>query len=201
MFGGSVTWMRTPDRDVELVGAHLEIVSWHGRFGIAGEGSLWQGLVDGGPRAVAAGGSARLQIADWLTPSLLEPRDVEIGLELHAVAERLWWSANDTADRWGLGLAIRMRGGGDENESPLLAESRLYVRVLKTRGNAPSGTTGAIAHATTDPTMEHAPTEGYAVIICLGAAFGTGKPRYVERFRLRHTFDWGRPELSPKYVR
>ncbi|MBX3162416.1 MAG: hypothetical protein KF773_41005 [Deltaproteobacteria bacterium] len=197
MFGGSLTYMSAADRDAELVGAQLELASWHGRLGIAAEGSAWQGISEGGPRAVTAGGSLRLQLLDWLVPSLLEPRGVELAVELHGVVERVWWSADDTADRYGFGIAVRMRGGGDENDSPLLAESRVYVRVMRTRDEPPRN----LAHAAAMPVDPTAGRGGVAVILGLGAAFGAGKPRYIERFRLRHSFDWGRPELSPRTVR
>jgi hypothetical protein len=113
---------------------------------------------------------------------LLEPRDVELGLELHGVLERAWWDG-DLPDgspvRRGLGLALRLRGGSDDF-SLLLAESRLFIRVLSAHPPARD----AVGVARTMEPASGGPRE-LTILIGLGAAFGAGEPRYLDRFRLR----------------
>jgi len=106
------------------------------------------------------------------------------------IAERAWWSRDDQRDGYGVGAAIRMRGGSDWELSSLLAESRLFVRVMRARGagiDAIARTGARAGEATAEPGMD-----AITVTIGLGAAFGAGTPRYLERFRL-HPFDLARP--------
>jgi hypothetical protein len=114
-------------------------------------------------------------------PSLLEPSDVELGIELHAVVERLWWDNAATPDstRYGGGVAFRLRGGGDYDLSPLIAESRLFVRFMSTRWDPG----GSIAR-TTGP-AEDRETRELMVLVGIGASFGAGEPGYLQRFRMR----------------
>jgi hypothetical protein len=192
MIGGALTYAEASDRNVGLVGGQLELAWWPeisglgGLFGLAVEAAARRGIDDDRDRSLAVAGSARVLVASWMCPSLLEPRDVEMGIELHAIAERTWWSREDSRDAFGLGVALRMRGGSDWMFSSLLAESRLFVRVMKSRD-----------HDATLLAREAAPAAGMSdrggttVIVGLGAAFGLGKPRYLERFRLRD-LDWAR---------
>src|SRR5262249_18471603 len=116
---------RTPTEHADLAGVALDLAWWHGRFGLAAEGSgRWS--VDGdNARALVAGASARFQLFERILPSLMEPRDVELAFELQAIAEHTWW--NDTVSQveptaYGVGLAARLRGTGDPDGSALLAE-------------------------------------------------------------------------------
>jgi len=184
MFGGALTLTDAPDRKAELVGGEVELAWWSGRLGLAAEAAMCRGIEGEKARNLAVAGSARVLVADWLWPSLFEPRDVEVGVELQVIAGRTWWSRDDSSDALGLGVAIRVRGGSDWEFSQLLAESRLFVRVMKSRDEASDG----IAR-TAETMIEQPERRGMTVMIGLGAAFGAGKPRYLERFRPRPT-DW-----------
>jgi len=178
MFGAAVTYTDASDRKVELVGGALELVWWWRSFGVGIEAAARRGVVDDDARNLSAAGSARVLIADWLAPSLIDPSDVELGVELQAIAERTWWGRDDASSALGLGAAVRMRGGSDWVFSRLLAESRLFVRVMQPR----DGANDSVARAAmpTEPAERRALT----VIVGLGAAFGVGERRYLERFRL-----------------
>lgn len=180
MFGGALTYTDAPDREAELLGGELELAWWFGRFGLAVEASARREVAEDSVRNLAVAGSARVLVADWLWPSLFEPRDVEAGIELHAIAERTWWSRDDRSDAFGFGVAIRMRGGSDWEFSQLLAESRLFVRVMKSRDELPAVIVGA-----SGTMIEQPEQHGLTVMVGLGAAFGAGKSGYLERFRLR----------------
>lgn len=187
MFGGALTYGDAPDGRTALVGGELELAWWWGRLGLAAETAARRAIDDDSARSLAVAGSARVLLADWMWPSLLEPRDVEVGVELQLIAERTWWSRDDRSDAYGVGAAIRMRGGSDWEFSSLLAESRLFVRVMRARG------AGASTVARVADVMTEAPGPGaVTVTIGLGAAFGAGTPRYLERFRLR-PLDVSRP--------
>jgi hypothetical protein len=183
MIGGALTYTGAADRDTELVGGELELAWWSGRFGLAIEGSARRAIEDDA-RNLAVAGSARVLIADWLWPSLFEPRDVEGGLELQAIAERSWWSRDNSSDAFGFGAAVRMRGGSDWEFSSLIAESRVFVRVMKSRDD----TLGVVARSAA-PTTGDVGRGGVTVLVGLGVAFGVGEARYLERFRPRA--DWG----------
>lgn len=175
MFGGALTYTSVEDR-TELVGGQLELAWWARWVALAVEGAAQREVADEQARTLAVAGSARLLVATWLWPSLFEPRDVELGLELHAIAERTWRSRDDRSDALGFGVAVRMRGGSDWEMSSLLAESRLFVRVMQPREDD-----AAMVDAASALTTER----GLIVTVGLGAAFGAGTPRYIQRFRLR----------------
>lgn len=190
MFGGAVVGALGPDPRAAIVGVELEAAWWHGRFGLGLEGSMrWD--IDGGDggdgaRAMVLGASARVRVLERLFRSLLEPRDVELGLELHGIIERTWWGGALSEERpigRGLGLAVRLRGGADE-DSTLLAESRLFVRVL----SAHRTVAGAVARTTMSPAPAHDERRELTILVGIGAAFGAGELRYLDRFRL-HPFD------------
>jgi hypothetical protein len=178
MFGAAVTHTTAPDRAAELVGGALELAWWSGQLGLALEAAANRGIEDDSARNLAVGGSARVLVASWLWPSLFDDRDVEMGVELQAIAARTWWTRDASSDAVGLGVAIRMRGGSDWQFSSLLVESRLFVRVMTSRDAVPE----AIARATR-PMAEPPPRPGLTVLVGLGAAFGAGTPSYLERFR------------------
>jgi hypothetical protein len=181
MFGGSVIGSRTPEQP-ELAGVQLELAWWRGRIGVAIEGSQQWGLERDPTTVTTAGASARLLVYRGFMPSLLEPRDVELGIEVHGVVERAWWqdAANEAAPiRYGGGVAIRLRGGGDDVSTNLLAESRLFVRVLTSRHDR----TELATREMTSPVAPRAQELG--VVIGLGASWGGGHRRYVDRFRPR----------------
>jgi len=186
MFGAALTYTDAPDRKVALGGGEVELALWSGRLGLAVEAAARRGITGDSVRNLALAASARVLVADWLWPALFEPRDVEVGLELHAIAERTWWSRDDSADALGLGVAIRVRGGSDWEFSQLLAESRLFVHVMKSRDEA----SDVIARAS-GPMTEQPERHGITVIVGLGAAFGAGQPNYLERFRTK-ALDWPR---------
>jgi hypothetical protein len=174
----------TPEQEVVLAGVALDAAWWYGRLGLAAEGSArWS--VDGDrSRELVAGASARLRVLEGLSPSLMDPRDVEVGCELQAIVERAWWNTPVTTDpvAYGGGIAIRIRGhgGGDPDMSTLLAESRFFLRVMASR-TAVDTTTARTTMPTT--TSERALT----VVLGVGASWGGGTPSYASRFRL-HPF-------------
>ena len=183
MFGGGVVATHASERDI--AGLTCELVLWHGPIGIAAEGSR-QWCVDGGQPAVASlGASVRLLAFHHVVPSLLDSREVvDLGIELQGIVERSWW--DDAApDRdpvsYGLGIAVRLRGANDDDRTNLLAESRLFVRVLRSRSSE-------MMVAARDTTPD-ATSEGVAVVIGLGALFGGGQSAYVERLRRRTALD------------
>lgn len=182
-FGGALTFSEAPDRRTELVGGELELAWWAGRFGLAVSAAARRGIEDDTVRTLAVAGGVRVLAASWMWPALFDPSDVEMGLELHVIAERTWWSRDDSADALGVGVAIRMRGGSDWVFSRLIAESRLFVRVMQSRDAGSSIVARAVG-----PIAERSGPRGVAAIVGLGAAFGAGEPRYLERFRPR-TFD------------
>lgn len=190
MIGGSLIAASERDHG-DLAGIGLEATFWWGRIGLAAEGAE-RAEVETGARTSTLGASLRLLVLDQLWPSLLDPCDVEAGLELHGVIERAWSDAVDSgADpsvRYGVGIAARLRGGGDYDET-LLAESRLFVRVLWPRAT----TTQAIARG--EAPMQ---SSGVMVILGLGAAWGGGDRHYSDRFRLRTTevVDWGQVRIE-----
>jgi hypothetical protein len=186
LFGVALTYSDVPDHRAALVGGEVELAWWSGRLGLAVEAAA-RHAVDDSAGNVAVAGSARVLVADWLWSSLVEPRDVEMGVELQLIGERMWWSGDDRADAYGLGAAIRMRGGSDWEFSSLLAESRLFVRVMRSGGEPPG-----IAARTADAVVEQPGRGTVTVMVGLGAAFGTGDPRYLDRFRLR-AFEAPRP--------
>jgi hypothetical protein len=179
MFGAALTYSEPPDHRAALVGGAVDLTWWFGRLGLAVEAAA-RHAVDDSAGNVAVAGSARVLVADWLWTSMVEPRDVEMGVELQLIAEHLWWSRDASTDAYGLGAAIRMRGGSDWEFSSLLAESRLFVRVMRSPGEPFS-----VAARATDAITEQPGRGTVTVMVGLGAAFGTGDPRYLDRFRRR----------------
>lgn len=168
-----------PDQTLDLAGIGGEVAWWHGAFGLAVEGSSRWSIATDGTRAFVAGGSARLRLFDRMVRSLIEPRDCELAFELHAIVEHTWW--NDRApmadpNAYGLGVAMRLRGGGDAPGSTLLAESRFFLRVTTSRWSGLDG----VARTT----MPSSPTDrAYSVVFGIGASWGSGSPAYVQKFK------------------
>jgi len=178
--GGDATL--APSQEQPLAGVGVDVAFWHGRFGLGGEASERWALELDGARATVVGASVRLRIYDALVPSLLDPRDCELGVELHAIVERAWWNGSAQVDpnAYGFGIAMRLRGGGDADNSVELAESRVFLRVMTSRW----GALDAIARST-DPVAPAG--RAYTVLLGIGASFGAGDPAYVHQFRL-HPF-------------
>lgn len=183
MFGGSIVATHGDETDVAGVGA--EVVLWYSRIGIAAEATRqWSVDAAEGPQVGAISGSLRLLAFDHVVPSLLDSREVvDLGIELHGIVERAWWDdLTKHRDSYGAGLALRLRGASDDDRSNLLAESRLFVRVMKLRSD------DAMDLAARD-TSPSSMSSGVAVIIGLGALFGGGQPAYVDRLRRRNALD------------
>ena len=182
MFGGAIVASHGDETDVAGVGA--ELAFWYSRLGIAVEASRQWSVDPEGPKVSVASGSLRILAFDHIVPSLLDSREVvDLGIELHGIVERAWWDElSPHRDSYGVGLAIRLRGANDDDRSNLLAESRLFVRVMKARGDDAM----ELAVRGTSPSSM---TRGVGVIIGLGALFGGGQPAYVQRLRRRNTLD------------
>ncbi|HEU0037522.1 MAG TPA: hypothetical protein VFQ53_43220 [Kofleriaceae bacterium] len=181
MIGGALVATHAEEHDDDIGGVELEATWWWHRLGVALEGSRRWDLATGDVATSTVGASARVLVYDCLVPSLFEPRDVELGIELHGIVERAWWgdrSGDQQANHYGFGVAIRLRGGGDAWFSTLLAESRLFVRVLAARADAPDMTLAR----TTMPAMLDGER---SVIVGLGAAWGVGHAAYADKFRYR----------------
>jgi len=177
--GGGVVAAREPDA-LALVGVEVEAALWWGRIGIAAEGSRRWDFEGGEPLSTTLGGSARLLVFDRMVSSLFEPRDIEVAFELHGIVEHAWWDHADAANSYGAGLCLRLRGGSDAEFSTMIAESRLFVRVLTSR----SATADVAARASEPMTRQR----DLSVVIGIGAAWGGGERKYVDRFRL-HPLD------------
>jgi hypothetical protein len=179
MIGGAVVGAAA--NEDAFAGAQLEAAWWHWRLGFAAEGSMMWSGDDAARRVTVLGLSTRLLVFDTLVQSLLEPRDVELGLELQGIVERAWWTSDGPQvdpTRYGVGVALRLRGGGEYDLSSLLAESRVFVRVMTSRPLE----TDAIARTVMPPRERD--TAQLTVMIGLGAAWGSGDPDYLERFRM-----------------
>jgi len=175
MFGGGVIAARGGD-EVGAVGVGLEATYWWHRIGIAAEGSRRWEVESGAPQSITVAGSLRLLLADQLLGSFIEPRDLELGLEIHGVVEKAWFDDAGTAVNYGGGIALRLRGGGDAFDSTLLAETRLFVRVMAPRDR------DEVSMRTTDQPMTREPM---MIVVGLGATWGSAERKYADRFRSR----------------
>jgi hypothetical protein len=183
LIGASVLWSPSDQDPAGMVGIALEAAWWHGPLGVAVEGSGRAHIAGSDqPRAATLGASIRLRVLDWMTPSLMEPRDAEVGIELQGIVERFWWEGGgaDEPDL-GVGLAVRVRGGADDG-SLRIAESRFFLRVMA----MPTPVDAAIARSTTTPAAE---PRQLTVLLGIGAAFGAGEKPYMNRFRW-HAPEW-----------
>jgi hypothetical protein len=186
MIGGAFLGGESAHSATGEIGVELEAAWWLGRVGFALEGSVRE---TAGGAGKVVGASARVRILEGLLPSLLEPRDVELGLELQAIAERSWWDDSDqTFDpvSYGLGIALRLRGGGDEESSNLLAESRFFIRVMSPASSTRVG--NVLARMTGPIEIQQSQPEA-VVLVGIGASWGSGERSYVRRFQTR-PFEW-----------
>jgi hypothetical protein len=167
----------------DLAGATFDLAWWRGRLGVAGEASATWQVQGGSARAFVLGGSIRLRVLERMMPSLMEPRDVELGLELQGIVERAWWDTGVGVDpvARGLGIALRFRGDVDPPGSGVVAESRFFLRVLSSQWSA----LGAVPRGTAP--VAHDGGSALTVLIGIGASFGACSPSYMERFRM-HPF-------------
>jgi hypothetical protein len=176
IIGGAIVGAGT--HEDALGGVQADATWWAWRLGVSAEGAmLWRADATA-KRAAVLGVSARLLAFDTLVESLLEPRNVELGVELHGIVER--WIDDDSTTRYGVGLALRLRGGSDYDMSNLLAESRFFVRVMTTPAIGQSPIVGRMI---TPPTTTR-DSGSLTIMVGVGAAFGTGDPDYLQRFRM-----------------
>jgi hypothetical protein len=174
MIGGGVLAARADEGG--QVGVGLEATYWWHRIGIAVEGSRRWEVESGDPASTTLTGGLRLLIADQLLGSIIEPRDLELGLEIHGVVEKSWFDVGGDAVSYGGGAALRLRGGGDAFDSTLLAETRLFVRVMAPRErNLSERVVGELM-------TERTPL---SIVVGLGAVWGSGERRYADKFRSR----------------
>ena len=113
-------------------------------------------------------------------PSLLEPSDVEMGIELQAIVQRTLWNGELTGHeptQQGIGLALRLRGSTDEDMPRLITESRFFVRVMSWQAQD-------VELARAMQPIVPADRE-VMVLIGIGAAFGGGDPTYLRQFASR----------------
>jgi len=178
MIGGGVIAANADD--TAILGVQLEAAAWWGRFGLAAEGSRRWDADGGAPFSTTLGMSARVLLFDHMVGSLFEPRDCELGIELQAIAERSWRPDDKALNDVGAGLALRLRGSGDAEMSTLLAESRIFVRVMTIRN------VDEISARMEPPIASH--KRDASVMFGLSAVWGSGKPHYMDRFRM-HPLD------------
>jgi hypothetical protein len=193
MFGGSVVAAHDDHADVTGVGA--ELVYWSGGLGIAAEGARRWSIDGDGPPVGSFAASLRMLAFDHIVPSLLDARDqVSLGIELQLVGERAWWDElSHHRDSYGFGVAVRVRGAGDDDGDSLLAESRLFVRVMKAHDNAMDVIAREVSPSRADSAV--------SVVVGLGVLFGGGRLGYVYQLRRRSQLDaesiLGRPGSIP----
>lgn len=183
MIGGAVVWMPSIEAPSGIGGFELEAAWWRGFLGVAIEGSARSDFT-AERHAFGLGGSLRVLLLQGLQRSLLEARDVEVGLELQGIVERLWWQqAAPDVDPfgYGIGFALRVRGGSDDG-STRIAESRFFVRFLA----GPSTREQVIAR-TTMATVDE--PRDFKLLVGIGASWGAADRRYLERFRWQQP-DW-----------
>ena len=191
IIGAAVMGGPTTQDHMGVIGVGVEGAWWFGRVGLAAEASGRWGVDGQGSRAAVLGASLRLRLLDALTPSLLEPSDVELGIELHGIIERTWWGGLDSDVEpvsHGLGLALRLRGSGDEDSSRLIAESRFFLRVMAARPISDDGVLARTMTPTPTPRPDEPPE--VTILVGVGASFGSGDRGYLERFRRRAPFEW-----------
>lgn len=185
MFGVALTAAQANRIDAPLMaGAALEGAWWYGRFGFGVEAGMRWDIDRPDDRETTLGGSVRVRVADWLMHSLFERRDVELGIELHAIVEQTWWSGpQPDVDpmSYGGGVAIRLRGTSDYDMSALIAESRFFVRVMTSPRTA-----SAIVDRASSVGDD---TRAFTVVLGIGGSFGAGDPEYLAKFRTHIGFD------------
>lgn len=185
MFGVTLSAAGT-SQQVPMIGGGLEVAWWYGRVGIAGEGAMHWNSEDGVDRTTTLGANLRIRLLDQMLDSLFERRDVELGVELHGIVERTWWNDGRSAlhpNAYGVGLAFRLRGGSDWDMSALIAESRLFFRVM----TAPVMASDVVARSS-EPGAPIDNGRALTFLIGIGGSFGAGEPDYLVRFRSHSPF-------------
>jgi hypothetical protein len=184
MVGGAVVWMPSVESPSGIGGFEIEAAWWRGWLGFAIEGSTRSDFAEE-RHAFGLGGSLRVLLAQGLQRSLLEARDVEVGLELQGIVERLWWQ-RVTPDvdplGYGFGIALRVRGGSDDG-STRIAESRFFVRFM----TGPATKEQVIARSTMTHVEE---PRDFKLLVGIGASWGAADRRYLDRFRWQQQPDW-----------
>lgn len=185
MVGGAVVWMPSVEAPSGIGGLELEAAWWRGWLGIAVEGSARSDFASE-QNALGLGGSLRVLLLHGMHRSLLEARDVEVGLEAQGIVERVWWqqlTSEVEPFAYGVGLALRVRGGADDG-SNRIAESRFFIRFM----SGPTTRELVIARSTMTEVPAIDEPRDLKLLVGIGASFGGGERSYVERFRWRQ--DW-----------
>ncbi|HEU4611883.1 MAG TPA: hypothetical protein VFS15_07390 [Kofleriaceae bacterium] len=181
MLGASVIAGTSTQSSENTAGLEIEAAYWVHWLGAAVELSGRAPVTDDSSRTLVIGGSLRLRVAQQIVPSLFEPSDVELAVELQGIVERTWWDGELTSDepaRRGLGLALRFRGSTEDDVPRLIAESRFFVRVLTWQADDER----YVARTTMPPRTG---TQEWIVQVGIGAAFGGGDRAYLGQFQRR----------------
>jgi hypothetical protein len=177
MLGGSLLAGASTHPSDSMGGVALETAAWWRWVGVAVEASAR--IEQDTARTVVLGGSLRVRVMERLVPSLFEPSDVELAVELQGIVERTVWDgalAEREPYRQGVGVALRFRGSTEDYAPRLIAESRFFMRVMWWQDVED----GVIARTTMPPASRE-----LMVLFGVGAAFGGGEPRYLSQFRRR----------------
>jgi hypothetical protein len=180
MLGGSLLAGASTEPSESMAGVALETAVWWHWVGLAVEASARAPVEQDAARSIVVGGSARLRVVQMLVPSLFEPSDVELAVELQGIVERTVWDGALTENepyRRGIGIALRFRGSTEDYAPRLIAESRFFLRVMSWR----EPDAGMLARTT----MPMTTTGEVMVLLGVGAAFGGGDPTYLRQFRRR----------------
>jgi hypothetical protein len=181
MLGGSLLAGASTQPSESMAGVALETAVWWHWVGAAIEASARAPVEQDAARSIVVGGSARLRVVQMLVPSLFEPSDVELAVELQGIVERTVWDgalSEHEPYRRGIGIALRFRGSTEDYAPRLIAESRFFLRVMSWQ----QPDAGMLARTTTMPTPT---TSEVMVVLGVGAAFGGGDPTYLRQFRRR----------------
>lgn len=184
MFGAGVVAGSSTTDDSRMFGIGLDAAWWWGWLGIALEASGRSSAEGDDTETLVLGGSLRLRVLQALVPSLLEPSDVELGIELQGILERTWWERTVTdvgPIQQGVGVALRLRGSTDDDMPRLITESRCFLRLMWRRDD----TNVSAARTTMSPVGDVRDARELMVLVGIGAAFGGGERRYLEQFRRR----------------
>lgn len=184
MLGAALVGGASTTPEASVAGVELDLAIWWNWLGVAAEVSGRTPIDADAPGALILGGSVRLRAMQTLVPSLLEPSDVELAIELQGIVERAVW-VDGLTDREpyvrGLGVAARLRGSTDDDTPRLITESRLFVRVLWRKEELDVAARGAVSPV--------ASAHEVTVLVGIGAAFGGGEASYLRQFR-RRPFDF-----------
>ena len=183
MIGGSVVWQPTVEAPSGIGGFEVEAAWWHSWIGIALEGAGRTNF-DTERRGLGVGGSLRLLVLNGLQRSLLEPRDVEVGLELQGIVERMWWqnAATDPEPyNYGFGFALRVRGGSDRRVA-----THRRVALLHSLHDRPRHEGAEVIARSTMPVVQQ--PRDLMILFGIGASWGNADRRYLDRFA------WHQPE-------